>query len=144
MNSITKEAEEKKEALYEQKRESMRFSIESAIVRLRNAGIRVTKKSIADEIGCHENTLKQPYIKEFLSSFDEFQPHSKEAPPMTLEQALLRITKLENALTHSKNRNQLLIAEQTRLRIERDEYENKYRHLLGEYQIKVGKKKVGY
>ena len=63
---------------------------------------------------------------------------------MTLEQALLRISKLEDALTHSQNRNQLLVAEQARLRIERDEYENKYRHLLGEYQIKVGRKNIGY
>lgn len=144
MNGDKKGKDDIKQALYEQKRENMRSSIESAIERLRNAGIRVTKKSIADEIGCHENTLKQPYIREFLSSFDEFQPHSKEDPPITLEQALLRISKLENALIHSKNRNQFLIAEQTRIRIERDEYENKYRHLLGKYQTEVGKKRVGF
>ncbi|MBR1455762.1 MAG: hypothetical protein IJ594_01210, partial [Oscillospiraceae bacterium] len=75
-----------KESMYEQQRENMRCSIDEAIERLRSTGIRVTRKSIADEIGCHENTMKQPYIREYLSTFEEFQPHGKNTSQMTMEQ----------------------------------------------------------
>ena len=133
-----------KESMYEQQRENMRCSIDEAIERLRSTGIRVTRKSIADEIGCHENTMKQPYIREYLSTFEEFQPHGKNTSQMTMEQAMQRIAQLEDALSHSKNRNRTLCAEHVRLRKERDEYEYKYRRLLGRYQVDIGKMKIGF
>ena len=74
--------------------------------------------------------------------YEEFQQSAKtEKDVSMLEQ---RIKKLENILSHSRNYNARLTSENERLRRERDEYEDKYRRLLGRYQVDVGKMKIGF
>ena len=98
--------------------------------------------AIAEELGCHVNTLQQPYMRDILLRYEEFQQSAKtEKDVSMLEQ---RIKKLENILSHSRNYNARLTSENERLRRERDEYEDKYRRLLGRYQVKVGKMKIGF
>ncbi len=63
---------------------------------------------------------------------------------MSVDEAMQRISQLKDALAHSRNRNKNLTAELARLRAERDNYEMKYRRLLGKYQIDVGKMKTGF
>lgn len=130
------------EQFQEEKRKEMQENVEVAIFHLRELGISVTKRSIAQEVGCHENSLRKPYMKAFLSTFKEFQPKKKKIidQSMTLEEAMKRIAFLEDALEHTRHNNRTLKEDSTQLRKERDDYEEKYRKLLGQYQIDVGKK----
>ena len=123
-------------------REETCEKIEKAILYLRKSGIPITKKAIANEVGCHENTLRLPYIKEFLSNFEEFQPHDKKSKTMTLEAALVRIASLEDQLSHSRTQNRTLRLKLDQTQKDRDMNEDKYRRLLGRYQIDVGKMKI--
>ena len=123
-------------------RENMEKAIDDAICYLRGAGLPVTKKAIADELGCHKNTLQQSYIREILLRYKEFQHSGKDQKDISqLEQ---RIQQLEKMLSNSRNYNMRLVSENEKLRQERNQYEDKYRHLLGEYQTVVGKKRIGY
>jgi len=131
-----------RELRQERQRQDMLENIDEAIQRLREQGIRITKRSLAAELGCHENSLRAPYVKAFLANYREFQP--KDETPitknMTLEEALKRISYLEGELEHSRHNNRVLKEDNSKLRIERDNFELKYRKLLGQYQIDVGKK----
>lgn len=134
-------SENAKEFRVEQ-REAREKAIDEAICYLRESGLPVTKKAIAEELGCHVNTLQQPYMRDILLRYEEFQQSAKtEKDVSMLEQ---RIKKLENILSHSRNYNARLTSENERLRRERDEYEDKYRRLLGRYQVDVGKMKIGF
>ena len=117
-------------------------NLEESIQRLREQGIRITKRSLAAELGCHENSLRAPYVKAFLANYKEFQPKNKDplSKNMTLEEAMKRISSLEDELVHSRHNNRVLKEDNSRLRAERDNFELKYRTLLGQYQIDVGKK----
>ena len=132
------------ENYHEKQRAETCANIERAILHLRVIGVRVTKRSIAEEVGCHENTLRLPYVKSFLTAFEEFQPKQNTPATMSVDEAMQRISQLKDALAHSRNRNKNLTAELARLRAERDNYEMKYRRLLGKYQIDVGKMKTGF
>ena len=74
--------------------------------------------------------------------YKEFQPKNKDplSKNMTLEEAMKRISSLEDELVHSRHNNRVLKEDNSRLRAERDNFELKYRTLLGQYQIDVGKK----
>ena len=134
-------SENAKEFRVEQ-REAREKAIDEAIRYLRESGLPVTKKAIAEELGCHVNTLQQPYMRDILLRYEEFQQSAKtEKDVSMLEQ---RIKKLENILSHSRNYNARLTSENERLRRERDEYEDRYRRLLGRYQVDVGKMKIGF
>lgn len=130
------------EQFQEEKRKEMKENVERAIIHLRELGIRVTKRSIAEEVGCHENSLRKPYMKDYLSQFEEFQSKTVEenTSPMSLDEALTRISYLEDQLEHSKHNNRVLRETISQIRKERDAYEYKYRKLLGQYQIDIGKK----
>lgn len=60
-------SENAKEFRVEQ-REAREKAIDEAIRYLRESGLPVTKKAIAEELGCHVNTLQQPYMR--VSYFD--------------------------------------------------------------------------
>ena len=132
-------------AYQEKQREEMCNSINDAIMRLRELGLRVTKRAIADEVGCHENTLRLPYVQAFLSNYEEFQPKQQtSAANLTLDEALNRISRLEESLEHSRNQNKALKTDNARLRKERDDWKDKYERLLGRFQIEIGKMKVNF
>ena len=130
------------EQFQEEKRRETQENVKNAILHLRELGVCVTKRSIAEEVGCHENSLRKSYMKAFLSEFEEFQPKNGKAiaQTMTLEEAIKRVSYLMSELEHSRHNNRMLKEKNTRLKNERDDYEKKYRKLLGQYQIDVGKK----
>lgn len=127
----------------EMKRQEMQGNVDAAIHHLRELGVRVTKRAIAEEVGCHENTLRKPYLKEFLSRYEEFQPKGASASKaMTLEEALRRIAQLEDERDHSRHNNRKLRDDLAKVRKERDDFELKYRKLLWQYQVDVGNRKT--
>ena len=130
------------EKYQDSKRAQTYAKIDKAIAYLREAGIPVTKKSIAEEAGLHPNTLGRQHVCEYLTKFKEFSPD--EDAGEKLQDLMKRITVLEDQLSHSRNNNAKLRAENERLRNEKKEFEDKYRRLLGRYQIDVGKMKIGF
>lgn len=128
-------------AFQDEARENTYRLIDEAILRLRELGIPITKKAISEEAGIHPNTLSKAHVKEHLSKYPEFS--SKQSVNSEEENTRLkaRIKSLEDQLAHSRNYNARLIQERDTVRKERDEYEYKYRSLLGKYQIDVGKKR---
>ena len=116
----------------------MTQSIHDALEYYDKNGIKVTMKALAEYIGCHVNTLKQPYIREILNE----HKCAPKKPDSEAENRLLkeRISKLEERLAHSLNHNARLQQEKEAAKKRADEYEFKYRRLLGIYQIEVGKK----
>ena len=130
------------EKYQDSKRAQTYARIDEAIVYLREAGLPVTKKSLAEEAGLHPNTLGKQHVREYLAKFKEFSPD--EDTDAKLQSMQQRIVILENQLSHSRNNNAKLRAENDRLRDEKREFEDKYRRLLGRYQIDVGKMKIGF
>lgn len=119
-------------------RAEMTQSVLNALEYFDECGIKVTMKALAEHIGCHVNTLKQPYIREILNE----RKCAPKKPDIETENRLLkdRISKLEERLAHSLNHNARLQQEKDAAKKRADEYEFKYRRLLGIYQIEVGKK----
>ena len=115
-------------------------AIDEAILHLREEGHPITKKAIAEEVGIHPNTLGQQHVKEFLENYPEFSKKTSMSLEEENEMLKLRIKSLEDQLAHSRNYNARVIRERDTAREERDEFEFKYRKLLGQYQIEVGKK----
>lgn len=127
-------------AFQDEARENTYRLIDEAILRLRELGIPITKKAISEEAGIHPNTLSRAHVKEYLLKYPEFSSKSLVSPEEENARLKTRIENLEDQLAHSRNYNARLIQEKETVRKERDEYEYKYRRLLGQYQINVGKK----
>ena len=121
-------------------REQTYHLIDEAIAHLRELGVPITKKAISEESGIHQNTLSKAHVREYLLKYPEFSSTHSVSLEEENVQLKKRIKSLEDLLSHSRNYNARLIQEKDAIRKERDEYEYKYRRLLGQYQINVGKK----
>ena len=119
-------------------RERTSQDVLEAIDYLEKHGIKITYKALSEHVGCHINTIKQPYIREIIHE----RLNVSKKPDLKAENRALkeRIHKVEDRLAHSLHHNARLQEEKENLKKRADEYEYKYRKLLGQYQIDVGKK----
>ena len=138
-----------KEWLYkiqERQRQEMLKKIDVAIKYLRSAGIKVTKKNISEEAEISYNTLQQDYIKKALMTYYEFNPELLNPNNLVKENEGLmkKITIIEKELKVEKGKNKRQKLEIAALKGDLAEQQEKYEHLLGEYQIQVGKKIIPF
>lgn len=129
---------------HEKKRNDTKYKIEEAINFLRAKNLSVTRTSIAEETGIHYNTLKQPYIRDFLHQYSEFKSDIEETTVLSLAEAITQINDLQEKLQRIKQTNRNLISENTIIKSKYRELNEKYQHLLGRYQLDTGRKIIPF
>lgn len=118
--------------------------IDEAVIYLRNNGLPVTKKSIADELGIHYNSMKKKYITFYLLRYPEFNPDIQVQEKITNDQLEAELVSIRNILSKTKQANKNLSTENVKLRLEKKEILEKHQRLLGRYQAEVGRKIVPF
>ena len=126
-------------------REEMRARIASEISEMRSQQITITKTSLAEALGVSRQALNAPYIKEILLNFIEFNPSLKvENPSEALESAENEIAELKARLKATAKENKSFKTEIKLLRLQLNESEDRYQHLLGRYQMDIGNKIIHF
>lgn len=120
--------------------------IDDAIVYLRSKGVNVTKTNIASEIGMHRNTMHLDYVRIHLLQYPEFNPNIEIQEPKVIptEEYELKIALLEEKLFKTQRTKENFASKNVRLRLENKEILDKYKRLLGRYQIEVSKKVIPF
>ena len=135
------------EAYQAQKREDRLREIDEAIQTMREAGVKITKASLAEEMGISVYTMQKPYIKAHLLLFPEFNRNL----PLPPKDQTLTINELEKKLAISENKlarkaSKLKETEAALIKLKQDykELDIKYRRLLGAYQQEAGEKIIKF
>ena len=129
----------------EQIKDETRARIDEAIQSMRAERITITVTSLAEETGLSRRTLYADYVQSYLKNFREFNPAISDEPNPE------RITELENnlkackdALKKREKDNRELKLENAVLKQRLHEADERYEHLLGQYQVDVGNKIIHF
>ncbi len=135
-------------ASYKDKQRQDRLAqIDEAILILREAGVKITLASLAEEMGVHVQTMYKPFIREYLQNFPEFN-HNLEPvsidPGLELESLKKQFIQLTEKQKGLQKKNVEQKNEIEKLKGRYKELEDKYRHLLGAYQQEVAAKHIAF
>lgn len=131
----------------DEQRKATFAKIEKAILTLREAGLPITKKTVAEEAGIHYNVMKKEHIKEFLLNFPEFNPEinpdSADIKHLEEENEWLKkkVEQLEGKAKEDQQKKKALTTEISLLKAENKKILEKYQRLLGTFQ-KVNEAKI--
>ena len=119
--------------------------IDKAVLFLRENGLPVTKKAIAEEVGMAYNSIKAEYVRIHLLKYPEFNPEIQGGiVSHGTDETKREILSLKEALNKENRSKKIIVAENIKLKAELKELMLKYQRLLGEYQIQVGNKIVPF
>ena len=129
----------------DQIKDKTRARIDEAIQSMRAERITITITSLAEETGLSRRTLYADYVQSFLKNYREFNPAiSKEPAPE-------RVAELENNLKACKDTLKKREKDIRELKLENavlkqrlHEADERYEHLLGQYQVEVGNKIIHF
>ena len=129
----------------EQNKNKTRARIDEAIQSMRAERITITITSLAEETGLSRRTLYADYVQSFLKNYREFNPAIAEGP------APERVAELENNLKACKDALKKREKDIKELKLENvvlkqrlHEADERYEHLLGQYQVDVGNKIIHF
>ena len=133
-------------AYKEQQRIETNKRIEEAIDTLYENGVKVTKRSIAEEAGLSYYTLQKDHVNEYLMSNPKYNSDVAASPnyPAENESLKAQLMLTSKKLTSKTKQCKLLEAELTKAKEEYKQLQDKYRYLLGAYQSEVGAKRVSF
>lgn len=132
-------------AAYQQRqRDEMIKRIDEAICYLRKKELPITKKSLADEMCVHRNTLTIEYIKVYLLKYPEFNPEISKCTSTYKSELNPEINRLKTANSKQIKIIGKLKYENAQLRLKNNELHDNYQKLLGRYQTDVGNKIIQF